>query len=151
MTIFMKSTLPYDYTQCHPPTLSGANSTCGVEITINNNSDLNICWKSEYVVLKVFKDSVEEASFEQTFTLASGGTDQIHSFDFTSLGSGSYEIKLLHDSVEIDSYSAGSLCGGGGGMLMGGGSGSSTFTGNKFTGNGGNNLDLTGTTFVEMT
>ena len=137
----------YDYTQCHPPTLSGTNSTCGVEITINNNSDLNVCWKSEDVVLKVFKDSVEEASFEQTFTLASGGTDQIHSFDFTSLGSGSYEIKLLHDSVEIDSYSAGSLCGGGGGMLMGGGSGSSTFTGNKFTGNGGNNLDLTGTTF----
>ena len=136
---------PYDYTECHPPTLTGSPSACGVEITVNNNSDLNVCWKSEGVVLKVFKDGIEEASFEQSITLAASGVDHVHNFDFTSLGSGSYEIKLIHDSVEIDSYSAGSLCGGGG-MLMGGG-GSSTFTGNKFGGGGGNNLDLTGTTF----
>jgi|APSaa5957512535_1039671.scaffolds.fasta_scaffold03523_3 hypothetical protein len=136
---------PYDYTQCHPPTLTGSPSACGVEITVNNNSDLNDCWKGEDVVLKVFKDSVEDASLEQTFYLTAGGVDVTHNFDFTSLGSGSYEIKLIHDSVEIDSYSAGSLCGGGGMLVSGGGS--STFTGNKFGGSGGNNLDLTGTTF----
>ena len=135
----------YDYTQCHPPTLSGDDSFCGTEITINNNSDLSVCWIGQDVVLKVFKDSIEEASFEQTFTLDNGGENRSHSFDFTSLGSGDYEIKLFHDSIEIDSYSAAGLCSGG--AFVWGGGGSSIFTGNKFAGDGGNNLDLTGTTF----